>query len=675
MTVRRSEQMMIKNTIKLRQIGFAGTAFALLSIISGCVGLETNQNQIDLSAYSSLTTVDAVKKLESNLKASEKNKLAIFAPQHYSTADQALIDARSLIKKNEPRAQVVQKVAVASAVLRNGDIVMRKVKDILEEQLIVKEKLDSLKTKKVYRSEYGSLEERLNSIIREIEGGEVTNNEKNRGKLLKDLQKLERRAIRYNAMHEPEEILKRVKYRGGKKLAPLTYEDAFAVFQHAEDFIAQNPNYEAGIEQMGQEALFAAKRALYITEQVAALSQKVSISLEQVILDEEYRLYRVARELDSVDLRDNPLEMQSEQLANIAKNKADEYRNKEGLILALRDTLIKVRDSSSELTALNDKSIRLKKEKGEWLAKEALYKAKVSHLESNFTKSQLRLDQTQQKLLSLKDENNLLFETLNKEKINAEKLQLQISSAKIKLEKLPLTLTPQTLAPQEPALTLTPTPPAQTPTLLEPQVLTPLVSTATPNSVTSESAKVKSDVTETPAEVEIQANVKEISEEVIAPIVQTTQAADAETTNTKIANTETPEKEINISENNNAEIKPLAIDIVSEINPEISRNETANVAPKATPKLNEIQTDIPSEVSKATIENKTAKTTQQKVSHKQLAASTISNNTPVRPKITEQETLDALKSIRELISIKPIKIESELSTTETTDDMFVDASE
>ena len=407
---------MINMRLNFRQIMLAGTASIVLSTISGCATPIPAEKKADVNQYSSLTTVDAVKKLEFNLKQSAENELNVYAPDHYSTADKALVDARKLISKNKPREQVVKKVAVASAVLKNGDVVMRRVKDILEDQLVVKEKLDSLDTDKVYRSEYGSLEQRLDSIIREIESGHVEENEQTRSKLLQDMQKLERKSIRYNAMHEPEEILKRVKYRNGEVLAPLTYKDALAVFLRAEEFINQNPNYEIGIEQMGAEALFAAKRALYITEQVASLSQKVNYSLEQVILDEEYRLYRIARELESIDLRDNPLEMQSEELAKIARSRADEYKNKEGLIIALRDTLIKVRDSSAELTALSEMSKKLKKEKGEWIAKEALYKAKVSHLENNFNQSQVQLDQTQQKLLSMKDENNQLSNSINIEK-------------------------------------------------------------------------------------------------------------------------------------------------------------------------------------------------------------------------------------------------------------------
>ncbi|HFE37172.1 MAG TPA: hypothetical protein ENK06_01970 [Gammaproteobacteria bacterium] len=412
-----------------------GFLLAILSVVAvGCATLGNPENNVDTSVYDKVTGVDAVKALEKSLKQSETKKLNVFAPKHYSTADKALSEARSLISKNVPREKVVQKVAVADAVLRNGDLVMRKVKDILGKQLVAKKKLDLLKAKKTYSREYSSLEDRLSNIIREIEDGNALESEQSRDQLLADMQKLEQRSVRYNAMHEPEEILNRVKYSSGEELAPITYQDALAVFRRADEFIKLHPgNYEA-IKKVGKEALFAAKRALHITEQVAALTQKVKYSLEQVVLDEEYRLYRVARELGSKDLRDHPLEMQSEQLAVLARDKAEEYQNKDGLIMALRDTLIKVRDSSSQLAALGEASSKLKQDKANWLKQESRLKARISHLEDYLNQSQAQLDKTQQKLLAMKDDNKKLSLLLAAEKEQIRIAQTNKAKAESPLE-------------------------------------------------------------------------------------------------------------------------------------------------------------------------------------------------------------------------------------------------
>jgi len=413
----------------IKQIAIAAIVTGVL-FSTGCANLnnpgEIDSTKLDLTKYATLTTLDAVKDLEKTYQQKQQQqKLDFYAPKHYSTAGKAIKEAKNLLSSNGPRDQVVQKVAVAEAVLNNGEIVVRRVKDILNEELDLKDKLDSLQAESVYRSEYSSLLDRLNGIIQEIETGKVNGNDENRAKLIKDMRMLSQRSIRYNAMHEPQEILKRVKYRGGEQLAPITFQDAIDVFKRAEQFIEQNPNYETGIEQIGNEALFAAKRALYITEQVAALSQKVNLSPEQIILDEEYRLNRVARELVNDDFRDNPLEVQSELLAKAAREKTAELTNKDDLVIALRDTLIKVRDSSSRLTSISETAKNLKQEKSEWLAKEALFKAKVVQLEEELNKSNTQLNSTQQTLVSIQNQNNDLNALLEMEKSKVETLSQQ----------------------------------------------------------------------------------------------------------------------------------------------------------------------------------------------------------------------------------------------------------
>lgn len=424
------------------------------SLFAGCAHMqqpgEFSKAELKLSQYAAMTSAEAVQKFEQSYESPSKDELAMFAPEHYSTAGKALSEAKSLISQNGPRDQIVQKVAVGEAVLRNANRVATKVKETLSDELEIKNKLESLNTQEVYSAEYGSLVDRLNKVIENIETGK-TPEAQDRQKLIQDMQRLEQKARRYNAMHEPEEILKRVKYRGGEKLAPITYAEALEVFKKADEFIKQNPTYEVGIEKIGQEALFAAKRALYITEQVAALSQKFELSPEQIILDEEYRLHRVARELTDKDLRDHPLEVQSEMLAKAAVEHEAELKNKEELVFALRDTLIKVRDSSNRLTSLSERAKDLKAEKSEWLAKEALYKAKLRELKEDLNSSIVQLDSTQQKVLEMKNQNTLLSQKLATSQQQLAALNAQLETDRQEMLSQPETASPANVAESEPA--------------------------------------------------------------------------------------------------------------------------------------------------------------------------------------------------------------------------------
>ncbi len=399
-----------KNTNKLNWLRNHTLALIAISTLAGCATLkqpgEISTEELRLSEYATIASIDAVTKLEKNYHSSRKSEIDVFAPTHYSTAGAALAEAKALInEKKGSREQIVHKVAVGEAVLRNADRVIRQIKETLSDEIELKTKLESLNTADVYENEYGSLLDRLNLIIKNIETGKAPTSS-NREKLIQDMQQLESKTRRYNAMHEPEEILKRVKYRGGETLAPLTFQETINVFARAEEFIQQNPTYDIGIEQIGKEALFAAKRALHITEQVAALSQKIDLAPEQIILDEEYRLHRVARELSDKDFRDNPLEAQSELLTKAAIAHANELRKREELVLALKETLIEVRDPAAQFSSLNETTNQLKAEKNEWLAKEALYKAKVSELEEKLQQAIAQLDQTQQTVLAIQNQNS-----------------------------------------------------------------------------------------------------------------------------------------------------------------------------------------------------------------------------------------------------------------------------
>lgn len=606
------------------------------SALAGCATFnkpgEFSEEELKLSQYATMTSVDAVRKLEQNYKSSINSDLPVFAPKHYSTAGKALDEAQNLLSQNGPRDQIVHKVAVGHAVLRNADHVVEKVKETLSDELELKNKLESLNTDAVYSTEYGSLLDRLNQVIQSIEAGK-TDVAENREKLIKDMQQLEQKARRYNAMHEPEEILKRVKYSGGEKLAPLTYREAVEVFKRAEEFIKQNPTYETGIEQVGREALFAAKRALYITQEVAALSQKMNLSPEQIVLDEEYRLHRIAREITHKDFRDHPIEVQSELLAKTALEQASEIKSKDELVIALRDTLIKVRDSSTQLTSLSETASQLKEEKNEWLAKDALYRSKIQDLEEKLAESIAQLDQTQQKLLGISTENTELTQALAQTKQNIELLNQQLAEA-----------TSQSETAQQ-------------------------VQTATSTEDKPVEENIASDST-TPA-------IANNTDQQETAVVTETQAEPA-TEKLAAENTNKPELPENNVASSDSDTTTAETQIASK--PESDDTPAANAVNTITDKDHiEIaeqaaMTEKESQASEQLAEQKTAETENNKVANTE------------KTKVTREETLKALESAKELIKVLQAQNNKDNAPTDTTQDnqrnqkpvkkdIFVDASE
>lgn len=342
----------------------------------------------DVARFDRMTTLEAIQEVNNQLKKAQQSKLEFYAPDHYDVAAKALAQARDFLAANSPRESVVRKVAMAEAVLTSGDTVARSMKVALGPELEIKDRLDALNAPKVFGRDYESLVERLTQVIRKVENGQSAEAKLSRETLIPDLQALEARTVIYNALHEAEETIKRVSYRGGEKLAPITFREANEVLRRADEFIRTNIHNRAAIEQVGNEALFAAKRALYVTEEVASLGGKVSLSLEQVVLDEEYRLFRVARAISADDVRDHPLEVQSELLAKNVKELAEKAQNQDLLVNALRDALGQARESSTQLGELDSELHQLRRDRNAWQAEKALFSAQIGDLRARLTQAE-----------------------------------------------------------------------------------------------------------------------------------------------------------------------------------------------------------------------------------------------------------------------------------------------
>jgi hypothetical protein len=377
-------------------------ASAISLALGGCASSPNSisASSEDLSHYNSLPSNDALTEVEHVLEKSNAKNLRFYAPAHYEIASAAITDARKHVERNAPQQLVAQKAAVAETMIRNGERIAKKVQSLLVDEIQIKNNIDQqTSSSEIYASEYSSLLERLSNVIRSIENGKVADANELRPQLIEDMQELEIRAVRYDALNDAEETLKRVKNSGAEKLAPLTYAEAVAVFNKAEEFILANANDAQQVRKIAAEATFAAKRALYIGDEVAAVSYKSQLSLEQVVLDEEYRLFRISRSLGLPDPRNNSLEVQSEILTKATKNFMLERDKRIQITNALRDTLTKQAENNRE-QALSDEIASLKKEHGELLAKEALYSSSAKELKQQLVALEQRALKAENTLVS-----------------------------------------------------------------------------------------------------------------------------------------------------------------------------------------------------------------------------------------------------------------------------------
>lgn len=346
----------------------------------------------EIDRISLMKTSEAVSELKSQFNEAENRGLSIFAPEHYKIAYSALQEVEDMVGRADNKGSVVNKIAVTQAVIRSGTNVVKNVKERLKDEIKLKEKLVFLNANDVYTFEFNNVVTRLDGLIRQLENGKFSQVEEARPALIADMRGLQSRAARFNALNEPEIILKRVKRRGGAELIPITYAEAEAVLKSAENFLKANPQNVEAVERIGQQALFAARRALFVSDEVASLQHTIKFSPEQVVLDEEFRLNQIVKGLgDDMDLRDNPLEVQAQKLSETVSHLAKKNIENEKMVGVLRKAVEKGEGADEKFLALNEEIKKLYTEKNTWEAREALYKARVLQLNTELEAQRARV--------------------------------------------------------------------------------------------------------------------------------------------------------------------------------------------------------------------------------------------------------------------------------------------
>lgn len=303
----------------VRVIVFGGL-FALL--LAGCaadVGKSIKTSDEQLAKYGTLTAADAIAALEKRVADARNANMPFFAPDFFRGASEILSEAQKSAAK-KPKNELIGNIAKADAILDKGNTMMAIVQSRLANELALKIQLDKDNVAKVFPKEYDKCISELSSLIKKVELEKADNIDKDKIELIKTMQALDVKTIQYVALHESDVINEDTQSNDGEDLAPVTLAEALRVYKDAGSRIADTPHDEALVQRAGAEALFAAHHAHYVSERVASLQKKFkkSESIELIVLDEEKRLLDISTALGHKDPRDQPIEKQAEELAQVA---------------------------------------------------------------------------------------------------------------------------------------------------------------------------------------------------------------------------------------------------------------------------------------------------------------------------------------------------------------------
>lgn len=296
---------------------FGGLLSLLLAGCAANVGKSIKVSNEQLAKYDTLSATDAIGVLEKRVNEAKSINMPFLAPDYFRGASEILSDAKKSSDK-KPKDELIANLAKADAILDKGQTMMAIVKSRLVNELAMKDQLDKDNVAKVYPKEYEKSVSELSSLIEKVELEKADKIDKDKIELIKTMQALDVKAIQYTALHESEVINEDTQSKDGEKQAPATLAEALRVYQDARNRIVQAPHDEASVKRAGDEALFAARHARYVSERVLVLQNKFKESVEPIVLEEEKRLLDISTALGHKDTRDQPIEKQAEEIAQAA---------------------------------------------------------------------------------------------------------------------------------------------------------------------------------------------------------------------------------------------------------------------------------------------------------------------------------------------------------------------
>lgn len=278
-----------------------------------------DQISLEQSRQSSLSPKDALELAEKDIDSAKKEALEYYAPMHLSQAEQCLKKAQSLLVKGTDSVAVIAETIKVRKIVAEGittkQTVLRQMSEIFDQ----KQRLDKLKADVLMRDDYDDQIDNIKELILVIEKGEQESFEKKKKEYLGEMLALEIEVIKKKTLSEAIQVLQSAKKIDAKKLAPKTWKIAEDTLKQSTEFIQSFPRDEEGVKKAGLDALRASQHVFFVTKETLVLKETDKDSFENVVLDMENKLGRIALGLNHPDVRYMPLYDQSVTLGTAAE--------------------------------------------------------------------------------------------------------------------------------------------------------------------------------------------------------------------------------------------------------------------------------------------------------------------------------------------------------------------
>ncbi|MGB1905964.1 MAG: hypothetical protein ACPHN3_01460 [Spongiibacter sp.] len=296
-------------------------AFALAT---GCTNTHVaNSEQIELQAQqqasaTEITPEEALTQATELYTQATAQELMFYAPSHMEKARDKLDTARKILKKMETPED---KIAVTGAAFAAKKLVedahanKTKVETQLSRVLDHRKVLLELKTDTIHPKLYRKAVNKLEDLIRDIEGGLLAKAKDDEADVLEYYAEVEAETLKTTHLDIAIDKLDEAESIDADDFAEATFEKAEAAIEFAEDFIRKNYRDREGVVRVTHNAYVAAQRAYYVGQEAAKLVELNREKAEQYALYVESLLQTINEQANIPDLQSQSFMAQARALS------------------------------------------------------------------------------------------------------------------------------------------------------------------------------------------------------------------------------------------------------------------------------------------------------------------------------------------------------------------------
>lgn len=343
-----------------------------LSLLSACQ--STSQPEITKSAEVNQQTqyfVEAkisLDKLKQDISQGKKDQLDYFAPGTYREAldefDNATEEYMDIGQNGasslnifqsdteqykEAKQEIINYIALANQRLKFAYSIKETAESTLAATFAQKVVLQGIGAPEIYSKDYQKINERIDDLVEYIDEGKVSTAQDKQPELLIDMQVLEVRTVRKNALGQLDADIAQIKKNRLAKYVPISFQQLLTARSNANAIITVTPRATDDISAAVALAEFELAHLYHISKEVNTLKGIKSDSYEQYLLTKEAQLHTISESLATTDVRDLAITQQVEAIALQASMLKDKLTTASAAIVALQS------DSSQSSVAFNEK--------------------------------------------------------------------------------------------------------------------------------------------------------------------------------------------------------------------------------------------------------------------------------------------------------------------------------